>query len=200
MTALSNKTLNYYSVHAVEFAKSTVDIEIREIRERFTTLLAPGDRILDFGCGSGRDTKAFLDAGFNVTATDGSLEMCEYAEMLTGISVRNELFQDLADVNAYDGIWACSSILHLPKKQLAEVFARMARALCPHGIVYTSFRHGKFEGVQNGRYFTDFTKPALRDFLANTAPEFTLKQLWSTIDVRPSKKGVFWLNVILRKL
>ena len=70
--------------------------------------------ILDFGCGSGRDTKAFLDAGFRVDATDGSAELCALASSYTGIRVRQMLFNELDAVDQYDGIWACASILHLP--------------------------------------------------------------------------------------
>lgn len=177
MTASANPTLAYYAAHAAEFAASTANVEFSAVRRRFTSLLAPGASILDLGCGSGRDTLAFLDAGFDVTATDGSPELCRYAQELTGVPVRNELFQDLADVDAYNGIWACSSILHLPKDQLADVLARMVRALHPCGIVYTSFKHGDFEGVRNGRHFTDFTEPTLRKFLADSAPELSVEQL-----------------------
>ena len=194
-----NPTLAYYATRAREFAASTAKVEFSAMQQRFTSLLAPGTRILDLGCGSGRDTKAFLDAGFDVTATDGSPELCRYAQELTGIPVRNELFQDLADVNAYDGIWACSSILHLPKEQLADVLRRISRALHPHGIVYTSFKHGDFEGMRNGRYFTDFTEPALRNFLADAVPVLAIEQLWTTGDVRPGREDEKWLNVILRK-
>ena len=199
MRNVTEITLSYYDANARVFVGSTIDVEFSAMQKRFTSLLAPGAAILDFGCGSGRDTKAFLDAGFDVTATDGSPELCAIASEYAGIPVRNELFQDLADVDAYDGIWACSSILHLPKDQLADVFARMVRALHPHGIVYTSFKHGDFEGIRNGRHFTDFTEPTLRNFLADAAPELAIEQLWTTGDVRPGREDEQWLNVILRK-
>lgn len=199
MIARANQTLAYYATHAGEFTASTAKVEFSAMQQRFTSLLALGARILDFGCGSGRDTKAFLDAGFDVTATDGSPELCRYAQELTGIPVRNELFQDLADIDAYDGIWACSSILHLPKEQLADVLRRISRALHPCGIAYTSFKYGDFEGIRNGRYFTDFTEPALRGFLSDAVPELAIEQLWTTSDVRPGREDEQWLNVILRK-
>lgn len=192
-------TLSYYDANARVFVGSTIDVEFSAMQQRFTSLLALGAAILDFGCGSGRDTKAFLDAGFDVTATDGSPELCAIASEYAGIPVRNELFQDLADVDAYDGIWACSSILHLPKEQLVDVLRRISRALHPHGIVYTSFKHGDFEGVRNGRHFTDFTEPALRSFLSDAVPELAIEQLWTTSDVRPGREDEQWLNVILRK-
>lgn len=84
-----------------------------------------------------------------------------------GSPIRNERFQDLVDVEAYDGIWACSSILHLPKAELPGVLALMVRALRLHGIIYTSFKLGGFDGMRNGRYFSDFTEPELRDLIGS---------------------------------
>lgn len=191
-------TLAYYAAHAAEFAQSTVNVEFSQVHRRFEALLPAGANVLDFGCGSGRDTLAFLEAGYRVTAFDGSPELCAIAQELTGIPVRNELFGDLADVAAYDGIWACSSILHLPKAELADVFARMARALKPHGVIYTSFKHGDFEGERNGRHFTDFTEPALRRFLS-AFPELEIIEFWTSDDVRPGREDEQWLNVLLRK-
>jgi len=192
-------TLSYYDANAQAFTNSTRDVEFSAMRERFTSLLDPGARILDLGCGSGRDTKAFHDAGFDVTATDGSAELCRTASEFCGIPVRHELFQSLHDVNAYDGVWACSSILHLPKDQLANVLRHIDRALKPRGIVYTSFKHGDFEGMRNGRFFTDFTEPTFRAFLAVATPSLAIEQLWTTTDVRPGREDERWLNVILRK-
>ena len=191
-------TLAYYAEHAEDFATSTVDVDFRATQDRFASLLPPNARILDFGCGSGRDTKHFLEQGFLVTAIDGSPELCAIAHELTGIPVRNELFGDLADVEAYDGIWACSSILHLPKDELADVFGRMVRALKPHGIIYTSFKHGTFEGIRNGRHFTDFTEHTFRDFVCRI-PRLAIEDYWISGDVRPGREDEQWLNLILRK-
>ena len=195
----TDTTLAYYAANAQAFADSTCDVEFSAMRGRFTSLLDPGARILDLGCGSGRDARAFLEEGFDVTATDGSPEMCAIAERTTGIPVRHQLFEDLDDAGAYDGVWACSSILHLPKDQLADVLRRVGRALSPRGIVYTLFKYGGFEGMRNGRYFTDFTEPTLREFLPAAGAGLSLEQLWTTSDVRPGRGEERWLNVILRK-
>ena len=194
----TSQTIDYYNANAKAFAGSTVDVEFSSMRERFTSLLAPGDAILDFGCGSGRDAKAFLDAGFDVTAIDGSAELCAIAQQLTGLTVRNELFQELSDIEAYDGIWACSSILHLTKVELTDVLSQMAAALRPHGIIYTSFKLGDFEGMRNGRYFTDFTESDFRAFLS-AVPSLRIEQSWTTQDVRPGREDERWLNLLLRK-
>lgn len=191
-------TLGYYNANANTFAGSTVNVEFSSMQQHFTSHLKPGAKILDFGCGSGRDAKAFLNAGFDVTATDGSAELCKIARAFTGLPVRHELFQDLADRDAYDGIWACSSILHLAKPQLRDVLAKMAVALREDGIIYTSFKHGSFEGYRNGRYFTNFTLPAFRRFLEGV-PALAIQEHWITQDVRPGREDERWLNLLLSR-
>ena len=192
------QTLAYYDENARTFSDSTVNVEFSSMHERFEALPSPGARILDFGCGSGRDAKHFADAGYQVTATDGSAKLCRLARTHTGLPVRHELFQDLADVEAYDAIWACSSILHLPKRELPDVLAKMARAVVPGGVIYTSFKHGAFEGERNGRHFTDFTEPEFRAFLQRV-PQLRIKEAWTTADVRPGREDEKWLNLLLTK-
>ena len=97
--------------------------------------------------------------------------MCEIASANTRLDVLCTLFQDLDAQKEYDGIWACSSILHLSKNQLADVLARMAAALKPGGIIYTSFKYGTYEGQRNSRYFTDFTLESFQD-LSNACPSY----------------------------
>ena len=107
---MNNKTLDYYNQNAKEFVAGTVAVDFNEIQDRFVEKLS-GKNVLDFGCGSGRDTKYFLQAGLHVTAIDGSEEMCRCASEYTGIKVQHMLFQELNEKNTYDGIWACASIL-----------------------------------------------------------------------------------------
>lgn len=84
-----NKTLEYYNKNADNFAKTTIDVNFYETQKHFQELLPEHGYILDFGCGSGRDTKYFLEQGFYVDATDGSEEMCHIASNYTGIQDRS---------------------------------------------------------------------------------------------------------------
>ncbi len=194
-----NQTIDYYDKNAREFAGDTASVDLHEIQDQFLAYLQPGSHILDFGCGIGRDIKYFLDHGFEVTAIDGSGEMCALASEFTGIPVQVMLFQDLNDVEAYDGIWACASILHLPKAELTDVLQRMSRALRNDGIIYTSFKYGDFEGERNGRYYTDMTEKALEELIRSVDQLETVKT-WITSDARPGRREEKWLNLILRKL
>jgi len=193
-----NKTLDYYNINAKEFIDGTCFVDFSVTQNCFLEKLAKGSTILDFGCGSGRDTKVFLEKGHLVEAVDGSEELCRLAGEYTGIQVRHMLFQELDAVEKYDGIWACSSILHLPKAELFEVMKKMRTALKDEGIIYTSFKYGDFEGMRNGRYFTDMTEDSFVDFLQQIEG-LTLEEQWTTSDVRPGRGEEKWLNLILRK-
>ena len=120
----SNQTLAYYNTNAEAFTESTLNVDFVAIQNKFLNKLNKGDYILDFGCGSGRDTKYFLEQGYLVDAIDGSEELCKMASSYTGIDVKHMLFQELQEVEKYDAIWACSSILHLPYEELVSVMKK----------------------------------------------------------------------------
>lgn len=191
-------TLIYYNKNAADFIKTTQGVDFHQIQDIFLSYLSEGASILDFGCGSGRDAKRFKDLGYQITAVDGSEELCKVAAKYIGIPVRKMLFQELDDQEKYDGIWACASILHLSKNELADVLQKMCRALKNNGIIYTSFKYGTFEGERNGRYFTDLTEDSFR-ILLRSVRGLSVEKLWLTGDVRKDRGNEKWLNIILRK-
>ena len=193
-----NPTIDYYNLNAENFIENTQNVDMHLVQNRFLRLLDENASILDFGCGSGRDTRYFLDKGYQVTATDGSAELCRRASVFTGIEVKEMMFEELDEIDTYDGIWACSSILHLPKIELLPVICKMCMALKDSGVIYTSFKYSDFEGVRNGRYFTDFTEDSFKEFIAKI-PELTIEDYWITDDVRAGRSDEKWLNLILRK-
>ncbi len=195
---MTNDTISYYNNNALSFVENTKLVQMDTAWERFTRLLKPGDYILDFGCGSGRDTKFFLEHGYKVDAIDGSIELCRIASDFTGIKVRNEVFTDLSEVEKYDGVWACSSILHLNYDDLCVVIRKIHSALKNNGIFYTSFKYGSFSGERNGRYFTDFTEENFKSFLEGIGG-FDIVELWITNDVRKGRSSERWLNLIMQK-
>ena len=193
-----NNTLEYYDQNAVAFADGTMNVDFSEIQNEFLSYLRKGAKILDFGCGAGRDAKCFADKGFCVDAVDGSKRLCEIAKKNTGLPVRRMLFSELDSLDAYDGIWACASILHVPKEQLSDIFRRMVDALHAKGIIYTSFKYGLGEKERGERFFSDFTEEAMCSFLEQF-PELRIEKMWVTTDVRPGRGEEKWLNMILRK-
>lgn len=191
-------TIDYYDKNAQSFIDGTVFVDFTSVQNVFLELLPKGARILDFGCGSGRDTKFFLDCGYQVDAIDGSMELCRAASKYTGISVKQMFFQELDEVEKYDGIWACASILHVKKDELREIIRKMSLSTKENGIIYISFKYGDFEGERNGRYFADMTEMSMKELLIDF-PELKVEKQWITGDVRLGRGDERWINMILRK-
>lgn len=191
----TNKTLKYYNQTAQTFVQGTIDADLGKLHRRFLKLLPIQAHILDLGCGSGRDAKAFLDAGYQVTAIDGSEGCCRLAGDYIGQPVLCQTFEELDFDQAFDGVWACASLLHVPYAELTDIFEKIARALRPGGTLYASFKYGDFEGERNGRYFTDLTEERLAAVIEPVAG-LTVVETFVTGDVREGRGDERWLNVV----
>ena len=122
-------TLNYYNKYAQQYAAQTFSVDVSDLYKDFEACLNPGARILDLGCGSGSDSKHFIQQGYDVTPVDGSAEMCRMASDYLGIPVNCIRFSELKYKKEFDGIWACASLVHVPKDNIDDVMARVKRAL-----------------------------------------------------------------------
>ena len=192
-----DKTLSFYNSNASSFIERTVAADVEALRKRFIKYIPQNGYVLDFGCGSGRDTKYFLETGFRVDATDGSEELCAAASEYSGVKVQYMDFFKLDAEEQYDGIWACASVLHVEKGRLPELFRIMAHALKPGGVMYLSFKYGDFSGTREGRHFTDLTEVSFRELLT-TLNDLGIEEEWISEDSRPDRT-VIWLNEIMRK-
>ena len=192
-----DRTLSFYNSNASSFIERTVGADVGTLRERFIKHIPQNGYVLDFGCGSGRDTKCFLEAGFRVDAVDGSEELCTAASEYSGVKVRCMDFFELDAEEQYDGIWACASVLHVEKDRLPELFRIMADALKPGGVMYLSFKYGDFSGTREGRHFTDLTEKSFKELLTRFK-DLSIEEEWISEDVRP-ERTVRWLNEIVRK-
>lgn len=191
---MHEKTIAFYDSDPKYYSDSTFDADTSFLREPFASLLHPGSRILDFGCGSGRDSLHFHTMGFDVDPVDGSEGMCRIARENTGLPVRRMLFTELDSIEEYDGVWACSSLVHLSKEDLVPVFHRIYNALRSGGIFYSSFKDGDFQGIRDDRYYTDL----LVDELVKLGLDcgFELVRGWYTLE---PGRGIMWSNALFRK-
>lgn len=190
-------TLKYYQDNAQIFFDGTVNVDMSSLYEAFTQHLAPGARVLDAGCGSGRDAKAFLKMGYQVEAFDASPAMVELARVHTGLPVKVMSFADVDWKEEFDGIWCCASLLHVPAVELPGVMRRLADALKPGGVWYVSFKYGEGEREVDGRRFTDMDEVRLQGTLKALA-FINIESVWKTRDKRPGREEV-WLNGVLQK-
>ncbi|WFO42788.1 class I SAM-dependent methyltransferase [Citrobacter braakii] len=190
-------TLEYYQRNAQDFFSSTVNVDMESLYQPFLRYIPEGGRILDAGCGSGRDSKAFLEKGYLVEAFDASSEMVSLASQHAGLHVKQMTFNDIEDVVHYDGIWCCASLLHVSAEELPGVMRKLARALKKTGTWYISFKYGETERVKDGRHFTDLTEQRLEK-LISPLTDIVLVNSWKTIDKRPDRDEK-WLNALLQK-
>ncbi len=187
-------THHYYTQFAAEFFSSTVGVDMAPIRQRFIAQLPPGGHILDAGCGSGRDAKAFSEAGFRVTAFDASAELARLASAHCGFEVAARRFEGVDEVAQFDGIWCCASLLHVPRAAMPDTLARLWTALRPGGTLYVSFKHGTGERTHGGRRFTDADEAQLRQWFG-TWPDAHPLDVWLTEDQRPDRTER-WTNAL----
>lgn len=195
----SDKTIDFYNRNAESFKEDTVSVEFDSVQNMLLKNIPDGAHILDLGCGAGRDAKAFMEKGYRVTMMDGSEELCKIASEYTGQEAELRRFEELDQVEAFDAVWACSSILHLDYERLELVMKNISKALKTGGYLYASFKYGDFEGERNGRYFIDFTEESFESFL-KPFKELSMVELAVTPDARPGRENEKWLNVVVRKL
>jgi 2-polyprenyl-3-methyl-5-hydroxy-6-metoxy-1,4-benzoquinol methylase len=154
-------------------------------------------KILDTGCGSGRDTKSFLELGYRVEAFDASKEMVRRASEYTGMNLELKTFDDITNHYSFDGIWFCASLLHVPLKDLVNTFETLSNAPKKEGITYVSFKHGHFERESGGRFFTDLNEDSLNSIIKQTS-NLSLAEFWITTDQRLNREEQ-WINALLKQ-
>lgn len=192
-------TRNYYNNNADIFFNNTIDVNVESLYQEFIPYLPTKARIIDAGCGSGRDTLYFLNQGHDVIAFDASKELVTLAEKHTNHRIQHSTFLSFTtEQNSQDGIWACASLLHVPMNELVQTFLHLSQFLKTGGIFYCSFKYGNDEVERNGRRFTNLNE-ILLDQLLSTLP-LSIQKSWITEDLRSDRADEKWLNAVLFKL
>lgn len=192
-------TLNYYNNNANEFVENTFSVDTTSTINVFVKNIPFGGSILDVGCGSGRDTKYFLELGYKVTAFDASLELANLASQKINHPVLHLQVQDMVWNNKFDGVYAMASLLHLPKEEVPKAIEKCLTALKDGGKFFASFKFGEGESFDNkGRYFSYFTIKELNDIMSKfpNVEKFEVVQS-GTEDAL--KRDVIWLNISATK-
>lgn len=189
-------TARYYQAHAADYCDQTRGLDMSALYRPLLQRVPPGGHILDLGCGSGRDSKAFLQLGYRVTALDGSAAMAALAEAYIGQPVLVQSFQELDARGEYDGVWACASLLHCPAPQMGDVLRRVVRALRPGGAALLSLKWGQGDAVDDqGRYLHFYRESDLQRLLQGVAG-IAATELWQTVTpLRGAQQR--WLNALL---
>lgn len=192
-------TIDYYNRHAREYYENTVDLDMGKIMTHFIDLLPEDAAVLDLGCGSGRDSLFMIENGFDVTALDASKELCELAQIHIGQDVLNMKIQDIDFQDVFDGVWACSSLLHIPMKEIDDVLDKIIISLKKDGILYVSVPYGEFSGKKEGRFIQEYTIKSLK-YLLEKHKELEIINIFETEDIRLERKNKIWISVLARKI
>ncbi len=193
---MKNLNIEYYNRNADSFYQNSVEADMSEWRNRFLKHIPDGGRILDAGCGSGRDSKAFIKEGYSVVAFDASREMCKKASELLGQEVWQMRFDEMSFDEEFDGVWACASLLHVSENDLPEVLSKIHKALKDNGLFYASFKYGDGVIQRGDRVFTDFKEEGIKVLLGKGG--FKVIESGITTDVRPGRENEKWTNVIAK--
>lgn len=191
-------SVEFYEANAETFFDRTVEADMDAPRAAFAALLPPGARVLDAGCGSGRDALALSRLGFQVTATEASPKLAELARTHTGLPIQVMTFDQMAWREAFEGVWACASLLHVPRADLPDAVGRLRDALVPDGVLWMSFKFGVEEREAAGRHFTDLDEAGATALLKATGG-LELISMAQTGDVRNDHGGEWWLTVVCRR-
>jgi SAM-dependent methyltransferase len=193
-------SIGYYDKNSKEFHDRTINADLQDVYQKFLKYLPKEGRILDAGCGVGRDSKFFLNIGYDVVPFDGSVEMVKMASDLLGKKVFHMLFQDINFSREFDAVWANASLLHIPYEHLREIFQGFHQSLLPSGILYASFKYGTSMRQVEDRFFFDMNETDLEPYLKGL---FHPLEIWKSEDTRskvaPSPDRC-WLNFIAKRI
>ncbi|MEX6457641.1 class I SAM-dependent methyltransferase [Moraxella osloensis] len=198
-------TLDYYQRNAKEFFSQTINVDMQNVYQPFLEYLpkphlSNQQKILDVGCGSGRDSVFFANQGFEVVAIDGSKSLIELAQQTdTRIDWQCLRFDEIAKQswqNQFTGIWACVSLLHVPFDDLPKILNDLLSCLRPTGILYASFKYGDNEREKDGRFFCNMNEQRWQ-LIGEQLDSAKALKLWQTVDNRMDKRDIWW-NVLLK--
>ncbi len=192
-----NKTLNYYNNNSKEYIEKTLQGNTNNLCDNFLRSIKKGGKILDLGCGSGRDSLEFIKRGYKVTAVDCSKEIANMASKIIGQQVICSKFEDLKLEEKFDGIWACASLLHVNRKDIINVIKNISLNLKEDGIFYMYFKYGEDEYIdENERYFNCYTEKTFKEMIEDV-PNLKIKEIYITGDTLGGRENLMWLNILL---
>jgi SAM-dependent methyltransferase len=161
------ETLAVYDRQADEYVAMMRDYAGNDpLIGRFIAACPDNAHVLDLGCGPGGYAMIMAEAGLTVDATDASSEMIARIGDVPGITARVELFDDIAGVDVYDGIWASFSLLHAPRADMPRHLLALRRALKPGGVFFIGMKTGA-DGKRDdlGRFYEYYGKDELEGLL-----------------------------------
>lgn len=139
-TKNEKRVVKHYNKKSKEYYDQTIRIDMTSEYDKFISKIKPGGLICDIGCGSGRDTKFFIENGFRVLSIEPSTHLAKLANAYEFSHVKNQTLLEMSYTNRFDAIWCCAVLQHIEPKNLQKSISRIAEMLRPNGIIYLSYR------------------------------------------------------------
>jgi SAM-dependent methyltransferase len=194
---VTDSTIDFYELNARHYAELTWSADLSELRSRFLEQLPSGARILDGGCGAGRDLRAFREAGFVAEGIEPAPTLAHIAREFSGCPVRVAKIEELEDRAAFDGVWACASLLHLRRADLPRALDHIWRALRESGLLFLSVQKGTGEIVAaDGRFYCLYQEDELLTMVRRAG--FDPRSVWKSGDALPNRSSIRWINILAR--
>lgn len=197
---LTLRTIEHYESHPRQFWEGTKDHDVSQNIQACLKHIegeAPF-RILDFGCGPGRDVKSFADLGHDATGLDGCPSFCQMARQHSGRNILCQNFIDLQlPAGSFDGIFANASLFHVPKALFSDVIQKLHAALDENGVLFSSNPRGKGEDISGSRYGYYMELDSYQPLIENCG--FKLIEHYYRPQGQPVEQCP-WLACVFRKL
>jgi len=196
--AKTDRTIEFYDENADAYANTTAFLDLTPIYAEFRELV-PSGRILDAGCGAGRDTRFFIENGYIVIAFDASIGMVRKCLEYPHAYCIHRSFSEIAFNEEFDGVWACASLLHLPFEDAKAAVAKLSTALKPKGVMFVSVKSGKGNSWLKDRYFQYYDDETIHGLFAHD-PRLEISKTWHSNSTGPDgDQEIDWINVFLRR-
>ena len=192
-------SFDYYDKNPDKFYQDTVHVDMGEFYQIFLPLVRDGGKILDVGCGSGRDLRKFKNLGYEPVGIDASIEMVKKAKALSEVEVLNLKFSEITWEHEFDGLWASASLLHVPVNEIPNTIKLLWKSLKRSSPFFMSFKYGENSYTKNERHFQNYTEVTIEPILDNLE-EHKVEEIWVTADKRANRQDENWLNLVLTKV
>lgn len=191
-------SINYYNNNAKDFINNTFHVSMEALIREFLFFVPDGGKILDLGCGSGRDSLYFMNNGYDIFAIDGSEEMVAHTKKYIGDRVQLATFESYNTEQTFDGIWALASLLHVDRENIEGIIRKYSSLLNDKGVFFMSFKNREEDYRKDGRFFTCFTEDGLVGLIGDIQ-DIELVKVMHTVDVREDRPDEKWISVIVRR-
>ena len=190
-------SIEFYNKNADEFYNGTVSADMSVTCEKFLKYVVADGKILDAGCGSGRDSLYFMKRGYEVVSFDASEQMVKFSSELTGQKTLHMKFQEVDFKKEFDGVWACASLLHVTRSEMKDVLNKVVGSLKVNGIFFASFKYGDGEVLRDERLFNSYNENSLKKLMAEIE-HLEVVEIWTTQDVRPGRENEKWVSCLCK--